>query len=174
MARHEKSVAQILSAKGFEEFSPMYKSRQTWGGRRRTIMLPLFPGYIFCRFDEQKKIPILNTIGVIDIVRFGNVIAVVDPTEIAAIRGVTEWDGSYEPWPSVEVGTRVKLDAGPLVGVEGVILEVRNFLRFIISITLLGRSVSVEIDREWISPLGLSNIVIANWSGPQPALELIS
>jgi len=82
-SRQEKIVSQILDSKGFEQFLPVYRSKRIWVDRVREIDLPLFPGYLFCRFSPEARIPVVTTPGVVDIVRCGPMFAPVDPAEIA-------------------------------------------------------------------------------------------
>src|SRR5438309_1885473 len=69
--RYEKSTAAILHDKGYEWFLPLYKCRRRWSDRSKELELPLFPGYLFCRFDLNDRLPILTTPGVLQIVGIG-------------------------------------------------------------------------------------------------------
>jgi transcription antitermination factor NusG len=144
--RHEKNVAAILRGKGYEEFVPLYDRRTP----SRTTQLPLFPSYVFCRFDQEKRLPILSTPGVFSIVEFGGVPASLDEEQIAALQRVVAGGMGRFPWPDLPAGRRVRIKAGPLEGVEGVVVISRNVSRLIISVDLLQRSVAVEVDRDWL------------------------
>src|ERR1700675_3615540 len=86
--RWESSTAVLLSGKGYQTFLPTYKTKKRWNGRPREINAALFPGYVFCQFDAQKRLPILVTPGVIAVVGRGRVPLPVDDSEIAAIQTV--------------------------------------------------------------------------------------
>ena len=122
-------------------------------GSRKDLDLPLFPGYLFCRFDVQARLPILTTPGVISVVGTGRIPVAIPDLEIEAIRTVIRSGLHLQPWPQLAVGSRVLIEAGPLKGLEGVALDVKKKYRLFVSVPLLQRSVSVEIDREWIRPL---------------------
>ena len=148
--RHEKSVAQTLRTKGYEEFLPLFTGKQRWSDRVKKVVKPLFPRYTFCRFDPNHRLPILKTPGVLEVVGFGRGPEPVDPPQIEAIRAIVESGLPAEPFPSIEVGEKVRVMEGPLRGLEGVLQRYRDLDRLIVSVTLLQRSVAVEIERDWI------------------------
>ena len=143
-----------LRGKGYEEFSPLYRSRRRWSDRTKELELPLFPGYLFLRFDvSDRLVPILTTPGVIGIVGIGKTPAPVDLDEIEAIRVILRSGLAAQPWPSLRVGSKVYIERGPLAGLEGIITNTDKVYRLIVSVSLLQRSVAVEIDREWARPI---------------------
>jgi len=113
------------------------------------VSLPLFPGYVFCRFDPSTRYGVLATSGVIDVVRVGFEPEPVETSEIDAIRLVVESPLFSEPYPGLVKGQRVTMSGGPLRGLTGSLLEIRNSVRLALSVELLGRSVIVEIERDW-------------------------
>ena len=119
----------------------------------KDLDLPLFPGYLFCRFDVQVRLPILTTLGVISIVGTGKIPVPIPDQEIDAIQTMIRSDLHVQPWPQLVVGSRVLIEQGPLKGLEGVALDIKKKYRLFVSVPLLQRSVSVEIDREWVRPL---------------------
>jgi transcription antitermination factor NusG len=156
-SKFERVASAILSGKGYEEFLPLYNSKRRWSDRSKEIEFPLFPGYLFCRFDAQERIlPILTTPGVISIVGAGRIPVPVPDRQIDAIRTVIRSGLCAQPWPHLAVGTKVVIEKGPLTGIEGVTLDVDKKFRLIISVPLLQRSVSVEIDRDWVRPISTS------------------
>ncbi|MEO8051328.1 MAG: transcription termination/antitermination NusG family protein [Acidobacteriota bacterium] len=152
--RHEKSVAQVLDTKGYEAFVPLYKHRNRHAGRFRDSDLPLFPGYVFSRFDLFKRLPIMITPGVCRILGVGRNPTPVDPTEIASLRTTLANALSAKALPFLQVGKKVRICGGPLQGVEGIIVLVRGEPRIVLSATLLQRSVLVEVDSNWLVPEG--------------------
>jgi transcription antitermination factor NusG len=149
--RHDKAVSLTLRNNGFEECLPLYRARHKWADRFKMVDLPLFPGYVFCRFDPSSLLPILNTPGVIDIVRAGRVLLPVKDCEIADLQRLAKSGLHSEPCPYLQVGQRVRIEGGPLFGLEGLLIEIRNSLRLVLSVDLLQRSVLVEIDRDWVN-----------------------
>ena len=154
-SRHEKLVATILRNKGYEEFAPFYRDHRLWSDPIKPGGFPLFPGYVFCRLDPQYRLPILITPGVLYFVGVGRIPVPIDDGEILAIQSAVQSGLPAERSPFMETGQLVRLEAGPLKGLEGFFIEVRKQRRIIVSVTLLRRSVAVEIDPNWVRPLGV-------------------
>jgi transcription antitermination factor NusG len=152
--RNEKVIADILGNKGFEHFVPLYERQSSWRGRPVVLQCALFPGYVFCRFNPfERQVPIMTTPGVLRIVGYGNRPAAIDHEEIEALQTVTRAGLAAEPFPYLTCGTRVRIQRGVLEGVEGLLLSVKNQDRLLLSITLLQRSIALEIERSCVIPL---------------------
>jgi transcription antitermination factor NusG len=154
---HEKRVAALFERKGYEWFLPQYQARRRWSDRVKQVELPLFPGYVFCRFVSEERIAILTTPSVLGIAGIGKDPLPVDESEIEAIRRVLDKGFGLKPEPFLEVGRRVRINGGSLEGVEGMIESIRHKDRLILSVTLLQRSVSVDIDSAWVTVLPKSS-----------------
>jgi len=151
--RYERNVASILSGKGYEWFLPTYMSRRRWSDRVKELELPLFPGYLFCRFNPLERLPILKTPGLISIVGTAKTPIPVEASEITALRTLVTSDLSRQPWPYLKVGQRVRIECGALAGLEGILLQVKGRDRIILSVSLLQRSVAAEIESSWVTPI---------------------
>jgi transcription antitermination factor NusG len=149
--RHETGVADHLQGKGYEWFLPLYKARRRWSDRVKEVSSPLFPGYLFCRFDPHDRLPILKTPGVTQIVGYNHVPVPVDEQEIEAIRRLIASGLPNFPCAFLQVGSKVRIEAGALRGLEGILTELKGKRRLVLSITLLQRSVAVEIDSDAVS-----------------------
>lgn len=149
----ERVTAESLRSKGYTEFCPFYRSKRRWSDRTKTIEQALFPGYVFCRFDPDRRLPILQTPGVVSVVGFGNQFVPVDEAEIDAIQHAAHSGAEVSPWPYLRAGQRVRIRGGALHGLEGLLLEFKNEVRLVVSVTLLQRSVAVEIDRAEVEPI---------------------
>lgn len=149
--RHEKTVLRLLGDKGYETFLPSYTRRHKYATRVRSFELPLFPGYVFCRLDPVVRLPILTTPGVLQVVGAGRVPVPVNEDEITSIRRAVEARVPLTPMPYFHAGQRVRVTSGPLAGVEGSIMSAREPVRLVLSMTLLQRSVLVEIDADCVS-----------------------
>lgn len=155
-SRCEKVVAMMAQNKGFEEFLPLYQARRRWSDRVQSVELPLFPGYLFCRLDPQRRLPLLTIPGVLHFVGIGKIPIPIEDAEIAAIQTAIRSGLSTEPCPFLEVGQRVRLEDGPLAGLEGILVGTSKQQRLVVSVTLLQRSVAVAIERDWATPLDVS------------------
>jgi transcription antitermination factor NusG len=151
--RFEKTVATSARNKGYEEFLPLYQCRRRWSDRFQSVELPLFPGYVFCQLNPEFRLPLLTIPGALHFIGIGRIPAPIGDEEIAALQAAMRSGLWAEPWPFLNVGQRVRLEEGPLAGLEGLLIEVRQKQRLIVSVTLLKRSVAVEIEREWVRPL---------------------
>jgi transcription antitermination factor NusG len=132
------------------------------------VELPLFPGYLFCRFDYQRRLPILMSPGIVHIVGGSIAPEPVPEVEIATVRAVVESHLRAEPWPFLEMGQRVRIFGGPLAGVEGLLVDSKGRHRLVVSITLLQRSIAAEIDARWVRPVPKS-VARETASGALPA-----
>lgn len=152
-SRHEKAVENSLRVKGYSVFSPSYRTKRKRVDRITEIEVALFPGYVFCQFDTNKRLPILMTPGVVGVVGRGNRAEPVDDTEIASIRTVALAGRPVQPWPFLRAGQRIRLQSGPLAGAEGIFLRVKDEYHLVVSLTLLRRAVSVVIEKDAVAPL---------------------
>lgn len=156
-SKFESVASATLRGKGYEEFLPLYCSRRRWSDRIKKLDLPLFPGYVFCRFDVHARLPILTTPGVLAIIGVGKTPVPVSDEEIAAVQAVVRSGLPAQPWPLLTVGSKVFIERGPLAGLEGIALNVDKKYKLIVSVHLLQRSVAVEIEREWARPIPKSS-----------------
>jgi transcription antitermination factor NusG len=151
--RHEKSASRILNNKGLESFLPLYQARRQWTDRVQSVDLPLFPGYVFCRFEYERRLAVLTTPGVNSIIGFDNTPAPVPDDEIARIQAIVASGLVSQPWPYTRVGEPIRIDRGALAGMEGILLREKDSLRVVVTVEMLRRSVAVEIDRDMIRPV---------------------
>jgi transcription antitermination factor NusG len=152
-SRAEPLVGAALTGKGYQVFVPTYLECRRYSSCVKKVDAALFPGYLFCRLDVNCRLPVLSTRGVEHIVSCGSVPQPIDDCEIAAIRTVVESQLPALPWPYLKVGNPVRIEFGPLVGLEGLVVFEKSRQRLVLSVHLLQRSVSVEIERSWVRPL---------------------
>ena len=148
--RCEFIVAVHLHDRGYESFVPAYRARRQWSDRMKEIEQPLFPGYLLCRCKLSTIHGVLHVPGVLHVVSAGKQPLPVDENEVASIQALCHSGLPAAPCPFLSVGRRVLIKRGPLARLSGIVLELRNEWRIVVSISLLQRSVSAEIQREWI------------------------
>ena len=151
---HERTAAQALGDKGLEVFLPLYRARRRWTDRVKQLDLPLFGGYVFCRFERPDKARVLATPAVTSVVSFGRQPAAIPEPEIESLRTLVSSGLPVGPWPFLRVGERVRIEAGPLAGVEGVLTQLKDAWRVVVSVELLQRSVAAEVDRDVVASAG--------------------
>jgi transcriptional antiterminator NusG len=144
-SRHEKRVSEQLQIRQVEVFLPLYRARRNWNGRKATVDLPLFPGYVFVRIPLAERLSVLGLAGVAGLVSFQGAPVPLPELEMERMRSCLSL-ATAEPVPYFRPGNRVRIVAGPLAGLEGVILRQNGQARFVLSIDLILRSVAVNVD----------------------------
>jgi transcription antitermination factor NusG len=147
----EKVAATILQGKNLDVYLPTYKRPRRWSDRIKDVECPLFPSYVFCRFDANDRLPVLTTTGVLSVVGAGRTPASISDEELTAVRMIVQSGLVASPWPFLRVGQNVVIRKGPLAGIEGILLGQRNNYRIVVSISLLQRSIAAEIDADLVS-----------------------
>ena len=135
----EKLVAQSLCSRGLEEYVPIYS------GRRR-----LFPGFVFCRFDNRNRQAVLEIPGVLSIAGPCESASPISDAEIAGIKMILAAQLPAKPWAFSWVGQRVCIWRGPLAGLEGILVRKHDTYQGVVGVEALERSVTVEINREMV------------------------
>jgi transcriptional antiterminator NusG len=157
--RHEKRVEEHFRRKSVESFLPLYATRRQWkDGTKTTLQLPLFPCYIFVRIGYDARVRVLETPGVRWIVGSKRLCV---PVPDCYIHWLQEGLGKriVEPHPYLAAGTRVRINSGPMVGLEGVLLRNKNNCRVVLTLEMIMKSVLVEVAADEIEPvsgMGLS------------------
>ena len=169
-ARWESSTSVFLTGKGYETFLPQCR-RTRWGSKARQTSAPLFPGYVFCQFDPQNRLPILLTPGVISVVGRGRIPVPLEDAEIASIQALISSGGLVEPWPYLEIGQRIRIEDDCLKGIEGILINFKGSQRIVVSVSLLRRSVALEIDRCRVRPTPLPKALALESVVPPMALQ---
>jgi transcription antitermination factor NusG len=144
--QHEKMIAQVLSAKGLQVFLPLYNSTRRWKDRTVQLSLPLFPCYLFLRGMEERRLEVVTTPGIVSVLTVNGEPAAIPESEIESVRRAIERGNRVEPHPFLRCGDRVRVIAGPLQGLEGILVRKKNLCRLVLSVELLERSAAVEVD----------------------------
>lgn len=150
--QHEKVVAQALSNKGFEVFLPLYSTTHRWKDRNKSLLLPLFPSYVFLRGGTNRHHELSTTPGVHMLIMAASRAAVVPEDEIRVVRKLVETCQRLGPHPFLRSGDWVRVKSGPLIGAEGILVCRKNAARLVISIKMLGKSAAADIDASMVEP----------------------
>jgi transcription antitermination factor NusG len=156
-SRHEKAVYSLFSDKGIETYLPLIRRKRKWSDRTKWIDVPLFRSYVFAFIDLKDYLDVLQTDGVLHIVKFRNHIATIPESQIEGLRQMI--DGGYDPVPIeyLVLGDKVRIRGGPLTGIEGIVSRIDGVDRFIIKIEAIQHAVSVQIDRKFLKPISWIN-----------------
>jgi transcription antitermination factor NusG len=144
--QHEKWIERHLARLGFEVFVPLYREVHQWKDRRKEVILPLFPCYVFLSGGLDRQLEILNTPGVYSLVSYGGKVASIEAEELEAVRRVVASCLRFEPHCFLQTGSRVRVHGGPLTGLEGIVARKKESFRIVLSVEILCRSVAVEVD----------------------------
>jgi transcription antitermination factor NusG len=155
--RHEKSVAHQVEQRNLQCFLPLYRSVRVWKDRRKELELALFPGYVFVQMELQDKLRVLALPSVVHLVSFNGVPATLPVGEVESLRERFAQGAKVEPHPYLCVGRRVRVTAGPMQGLEGIVVRRKDRCRVVFSLDLLRRSVAVEVDQSVLEPVKAGN-----------------
>jgi transcription termination/antitermination protein NusG len=145
-SRHEKIVRDQLANQGIEPLLPTVKRLSQWKDRKQEVEVPLFSGYCFVRFGSDQKLPVLKTVGVVDIVGGGKQPEPIPDEEIIAIQTLMTSVLPYDPHPYLQEGMMVEVIRGPLQGVRGILLRKEKRHRLVLGVRLIQQAAAVEID----------------------------
>jgi transcription antitermination factor NusG len=150
--RHEKAVGRFLRERDLVQFVPLCRGRRAWSDRVKKVDLPLFAGYVFCRFSYADRLNVLSTPGVTGILGAGKVFSPISEEQIAALRTIVASGAPARPCDYLPPGQIVRVEDGPLAGVSGTVLRSHGSASIVISIEILQRSVAVELDVFSVKP----------------------
>jgi len=156
-SRHESKVNELLQKKRIDTFLPLTERWSKRKDRRLKIHVPLFPGYVFVRvwMDAHSHLEILKTDSVVRILGNNGKPTPIPDEQVSAVQTLVKSGLEVNPYPFLKEGMRVRVVRGPLVDIEGILVETKaSRNRLVISVDLLKQSASVEIDAEDVEPLG--------------------
>jgi transcription antitermination factor NusG len=143
--QHEKTVAQILTGKGFNTFLPLYATTHHWKDRTKALTLPLFPCYVFLKGGIERRLQIITTPGIYGLVSSAGQPAAIPDIEIEAIRRVVDSGTRVEAHPFLKCGSRVRVKCGLLAGIEGILVRKKNISRLVLNVEILGTAAAIEV-----------------------------
>jgi transcription antitermination factor NusG len=146
-------VRDQLANQGLEPLLPTVKRLSQWKDRKKEIEVPLFSGYCFVRFGVNQKLPVLKTIGVVDIVGGGQRPEPIPDEEIAALQTLMTSVLPYDPHPYLSEGMTVEVVRGPLQGVRGILLRKERRHRLVLGVRLIQQAAAVEINVSDVVPI---------------------
>jgi len=151
----EKRVSIDLATRGVECYVPAVKETHTWTDRKRTIEVPLFPGYVFTRIYDTPALRhvVLRSPGAVRILGHGGLIEAVPTAEVEAIQRLLQANIPLLAHPLLREGAMVRIWRGPLKDLEGLLVRIKSQTRLVLSVELLSRSVSTEVDASDVEPL---------------------
>jgi len=151
-SHHEKRVALHFGERRIESFLPLYSVLHRWKNRCEVDLdLPLFPNYVFVHIDPRERVRVLEVPGVLSLVGFGRTPAPLSDFEIEALRSCAA-QRNFEPHPYLVIGERVRIKAGPMTGIEGVLVRKKSNFRVVLALDVIMQCVAVEVDADDLEP----------------------
>lgn len=150
LPRHEKKVSEYLPEKSIHTFCPVYKAVRDWNGRRATVEMPLFPGYVFVRIPFTQRARVLECRSVLRFVSCGAKPAPIPDEEMDALRSALQFRDA-QPHPFLTKGRRVRVRSGALADLEGTIVRSKGKARFVVAVKWIDRSIAFELDSAELS-----------------------
>ena len=143
-SRFEKAFAWDLLRQGIGYFLPMIERVRVSGGKKRRVMAPLFPSYVFfCGSDEDRYQAMTTN-------RLCQALEVLDQTtavrELAAVEKALAGKAELDPYPFAAIGERCRIIAGPFTGLEGVVVQRNGMARLVLEVSMLGQGAALEIE----------------------------
>ena len=147
----EARTVELLTSRGLHPFAPTQQERRRYSDRMKNVAKPVFPGYVFCSFDIEKKLSVISCPGVDYIVGFGSVATAIPEAQIEGIRRIVAEGGvACEHFAA---GDRVRVTHGALSGVEGILVQEATGNRLVVSIDLLNRGASLLVNKDHVTRL---------------------
>ncbi|MDR4506695.1 MAG: UpxY family transcription antiterminator [Candidatus Brocadiaceae bacterium] len=145
-SRHEKQVDLLLKEKNIETFLPLIETPSRRKDRKKFIDLPLFPGYLFVNTSANEIYKIVSTRGIVRVLGEDSITPTPIPEkQVAELKILVSSKVKLDPYKFLKSGTRIRVIAGPLKGVEGFLLKRKSNYRVIVSIDLLQKAASAEV-----------------------------
>jgi len=147
-SRHEKKVSVALAKKHVETFLPLIEELHLWSDRKKKVLEPLFRGYIFVKTDLRDKETIVTTDGVVRFVGIDHKPSWIPASQVEWLRRMVGGPVNVQREKYLEVGEKVRISAGPLIGIEGIVRWIHGISRVVVSITAIEQSVSILVPAE--------------------------
>jgi transcription termination/antitermination protein NusG len=152
-SRHEKIVGQQMVRGSIDHFLPLYETVRKWKDRRAKVQLPLFPGYLFVRIAPRNRLRVLQVPGVVGLVGSNGMPVALPQAEIETIRDALQHGIHAEPHRYLKVGSRVRIKAGALEGLTGILQMKKGQMRVVVAVELIMRSIAVDVDAADVEPM---------------------
>jgi transcription antitermination factor NusG len=153
--RHEQRVASDLAAKGLENYLPLLSEVHDWKDRKKVVEVPAFGGYLFARFEptQRNRVRVLDTTGVVRVLGHQGELEAVPDSEIESLRRSLKSGAPCARHPYLANGTLLRIEHGPLSGLEGRLVRTANALRLVVCVASVGQAIAVEVAREDVAPI---------------------
>jgi len=148
MPQSEQNIRRLLDLRGIESFVPTFEVQRVWRNRQRVkTMRPLFPSYVFVHITNRQRGTVLSSPGALRIIGNSHASLPIPDREIEFLRSETS-KRKIEPYLDLIIGNRVRIRSGPMEGLEGVLVEKRNSLRFVLTVAMINQHAAIEMNAD--------------------------
>jgi len=151
-SRHEKVVIQELENKNIEAYCPIFKERRQWSDRKRWVEFPLFRSYVFAKIELKNSLYILQAMGVHHIIKFQGNISIIPDEIIQNIKSIIDGCFTVEQVEYFVKGDEVIVVDGPLKGMEGIVVKIKNENKLVLKIEAIQQAIAVQIHPGYLKP----------------------
>jgi len=145
LSRREKDLMRKLEAVGIPFYAPLIRRRlKSPGGRTRDSLVPLFPGYVFSRVDDDQRRSALATNTIARWLPIGDEAALL--ADLRGIKQLIDTDCPLTPEARIEPGHVVRVRTGALRGLEGTVVRRHGEQRLVVAVRFLNQGASVELE----------------------------
>ena len=151
-SRHEKVVIQKLENKNIEAYCPIFKERRQWSDRKRWVEFPLFRSYVFAKIELKNSLYILQAMGVHHIIKFQGNISIIPDEIIQNIKSMIDGGFTVEQVEYFVKGDEVIVVDGPLKGMDGIVVKIKNENKLVLKIEVIQQAIAVQIHPGYLKP----------------------
>ena len=154
-SRHEKKVHDLLKELSIETFLPMFKTIKEWSDRKKILLKPLFPSYIFVNINSSTEFhKALSINGVCSYIRFGAEYAKITEKEIMQVKflmGMKEVSEIEVNQLFPKIGEKRKILFGALKGLECEVLKISKKMKVIVRLETLKLNITAVVPIKFLS-----------------------
>ena len=151
-SRNEKKVFDRLEKEGVSAFLPLIKKQRQWSDRKKWVEMPLFPSYLFVKISASEHLKVLKISGVVKFISFEGKAVSIPEKQIETIKAMIlsgyELESTGEKFES---GDKIRIAAGPLIGLEGIFVDYRGSKKVMIRIEQIGQSILLNVPASLIA-----------------------
>ena len=145
-SHQERMVKTQLDGRGVENFLPTYDRTSQWKDRKKQLQVPLFPSYLFVKIALLQRLEVLKSYGAVQLVGISTGPLPIPEEQVTRVKKFVEVGLKCDPHPYLKVGKKVRITEGPLEGLEGMLVRTKSRSLFVVSVEMIQRSVSIELE----------------------------
>jgi len=156
--RFEKKVVAVLDKAGFNVYTPMVQTIRQWSDRKKKVIIPLIPSYVFVKIEVSKLNTLLQFNGVVGILKYLKKPAIVQDYEINNLKIICESPDLIEKTErdSFKKSEPLQITGGPFTGLYGEFVQHQGKHKVLLQVASLGLIVTVQVPLNYVDRLKVS------------------